>query len=363
VPDKRTVREMNDKRFLPEDLYTFCSNVFIQTGFSQEDANIAANSLVQAELEGAQSHGISRLPIYAKRISEGRINNRPNIQVEETGSLLKVYGDNGLGQIVSHHAVAEGIALAKRMGMAGVFVRNSNHFGTAAFYCQQACKEKMVLVGMTNSPPGIAPWGGIKPFFGTNPIAFCFPTREDPPVIIDMSSSVVARGNIILAEKLGKSIPDGWALDEQGKETNNPQKALKGSVLPLGGAKGYALAFAIEMFSSILSGAAFGPHVNNIYQENVPPSNVGHSFILIDLESLVGLDHYFTLIDQFINEVKQVPRVDEEKEILYPGERRFKKREHNSVKGLYLTEQIIIELTTLGTELNVPFPERRVEFA
>jgi LDH2 family malate/lactate/ureidoglycolate dehydrogenase len=349
---------MSDKRFLPEDLYTFCSSVFIQTGFSEGDANIAANSLVQAELEDAKSHGISRLPIYAKRIREGRINHKPNIQMEETGSLLKVDGDNGLGQIVSHHAVAKGIALAKRIGMAGVFVRNSNHFGTAAFYCQQACKENMVLVGMTNSPPGIAPWGGKRPFFGTNPIAFCFPTREEPPVIIDMSSSVVARGNIILAEKLGKSIPDGWAIDEQGHETNDPKKALKGSVLPLGGAKGYALAFAIEMFSSILSGAAFGPHVNNLYEEGAPPSNVGHSFILIDIEKLVGLDHYYALIEQFIVEMKQIPRVDESQEILYPGERRFKKRVFNSSKGLHLNEQVIQELKTMGSELSVPFPER-----
>jgi LDH2 family malate/lactate/ureidoglycolate dehydrogenase len=168
---------------------------------------VAADSLIKADLEGNESHGISRLPIYAKRIQEGRISAGPAIAFQASGAVLRVDGGNGLGQVVSYRALERAIPMAKEYGMSTVFIRNSNHFGTAAYFCQQACKENVVLLAMTNSPPGIPPWGGRKAFFGTNPIAFGFPNRNGPPVIMDMSSGVVARGKIMLASKAGESIP------------------------------------------------------------------------------------------------------------------------------------------------------------
>ena len=347
---------MTERRYSVNELQQFCLNVFQRVGLSRQDAEVATDSLVRAELEGAKSHGISRLAIYTKRILEGRINAQPQLTFEQSAALLKVDGDNGLGQVVANHALQKAIPIAKSHGMAGVFIRGSNHFGTAAFYCQQACQAEMVLIATTNSPPGIAPWGGKRAFFGTNPIAFSFPVQGEPPVIIDMSSSVVARGNIILADKLGEKIPRGWAMNKDGVDTEDPKEALQGSVLPFGGVKGYALAMAVEMFSAVLSGAAFGPHVNNLYKENEPPADVGHSFILIDIDQLVGVDAYYSRMDQFLQEMKQVPRIDGAEEILYPGERRYRTYQQNSKEGIDLSESVAAELAKLGETVGVFFP-------
>jgi LDH2 family malate/lactate/ureidoglycolate dehydrogenase len=346
-----------ETRYRSVDLKSFVQHVFIRLGMPEADAAVAADSLVQADLEGNESHGISRLGIYAKRMREGRIAARPDIRYEAFGSVLKVDGGNGLGQVVSFRALETAIPMARESGILGLFVRNSNHFGTAAYFCQQVCRENMALIAMTNSPPGIAPWGGKKAFLGTNPIAFGFPARQEPPVIIDMSSSVVARGKIILANKVGEPIPPGWAIDEEGIETTDPAAALRGAVLPLGGPKGYALAMAIEIITGVLSGAAFGPHVNNLYREGDPPANVGHCFILLDISKWMQLDDYFAILEQLVHEVKAVPKSKDAYEIFYPGERRYDKCVRRSNEGLQVPQEVLDELKRLGDEMGIPFPE------
>ncbi len=341
----------------PLDMKRFSQQVFEKLGACPEDAYIAADALVRANLEGVDSHGISRLAIYARRMKEGRIQAAPHISVEKKGeSVLLVDGDHGLGQIVAAHSVKAGMELAKKTGLAAVAVRNSNHFGTASYFCQMACEQGLGIMAFTNSPPGIAPWGGKKAFFGTNPIAFGFPTGTDTPVIIDMSTSVVARGKIILAAKQGQSIPNGWAMNEQGVETQDAQEALRGAVLPLGGAKGYALALAIEILTGVLSGAAFGPHVKNMYDEHDEKSNIGHFFILFDIEKFMDLSHFKLLIDQFLEEVKSVPKAEGVDEILYPGERRSKEYRRRLDTGIALSEEVEKELRLLGEELELYLP-------
>jgi LDH2 family malate/lactate/ureidoglycolate dehydrogenase len=344
---------MSAKTFRFEELHRFAREVFIHLGMRREDAAAAADSLVRADFEGNESHGISRLAIYAKRIREGRISAKPDIRTEVTGSIVKVDGGNGLGQVVSVRALEAAVPVARQNGMAGVFVRNSNHFGTAAYYCQKACEHNMALIAMTNSPPGIPPWGGRKAFFGTNPIAFGFPARNRTPVIVDMSSSVVARGKIILAGKTGESIPHGWAIDENGADTTDPAAALKGAVLPVGGAKGYALALAIEVMTGILTQAAFGPHVNNLYKDRDPPANVGHCFILLDIGTWLPMDEYFAQVERFLQEVKEVPLAQGSTEILYPGERRNRTFLKRIRQGITLPAEVHEELLRIGGEFGL----------
>jgi LDH2 family malate/lactate/ureidoglycolate dehydrogenase len=343
-------------RYNPAELRSFCEEVFVSLGIPREDAEVAADSLVRANLEGTDSHGISRLAIYARRIWEGRISARPKIDVKRAGSVLRVDGGNGLGQVASYHALRAAFPVVSKTGIVGVAVRNTNHFGTAAYYCQMACREGIALIAMTNSPPGIAPWGGKKAYFGTNPIAFGFPTRQEPPVIVDMSSSVVARGKIILAAAEGREIPEGWAIDEEGIETTDATAALRGAVLPLGGAKGYALAMAGEIMAGVLSGAAFGPHVNNLYKDYNPPANVGHSFIVLDIARWMPLDDYYVRMDQFLNEVKSVPRAKEIEEIYYPGERRYLTHLQRAKEGVALPGAVQEELERLAVDCGVSFP-------
>lgn len=343
------------------DLKRFCQQIFERLGVNSEDAALAADALIRANLEGTDSHGISRLAIYAKRMREGRINSKPLITCHKKGeSVLLVNGDNGLGQIVSAHAIQKGIELAKETGVAAIAVRNSNHFGTAAYFCQLACEAGVAAMVLTNSPSGIPPWGGTKAFFGTNPIAFGFPTGTSTPVIIDMSTSVVARGKIILAAKQGQPIPNGWAINEQGDDTQDPSEALKGAVLPIGGAKGYTLALAVEIFTGILSGAAFGPHVQNIYNEKDQHANVGHFFLLFDIEKFMPLTQFYAVMSLFLEEMKSVPKTKEVKEILYPGERRAREYRTKIETGIALSSQVEDELITLGESLKVEFPRHKV---
>ncbi|RXT07229.1 Ldh family oxidoreductase [Ammoniphilus sp. CFH 90114] len=339
------------------DLKIFCQRVFERLGVESEQAYTAADALVRANLEGVDSHGISRLAIYAKRMKEGRIQAAAQMTVEKKGeSVLLVDGDHGLGQIVASYAVKKGMELAKQTGLAAVAVKKSNHFGTASYYCQMACEQGFGMMAFTNSPPGIPPWGGKKAFFGTNPIAFGFPTRSDTPVIIDMSTSVVARGKIILAAKQGQPIPKGWAINEHGEQTEDAEQALRGAVLPLGGAKGYALALAIEILTGVLSGAAFGPHVKNMYEEHPDKSNIGHLFILFDISKFMDLEYFTHLLEQFLEEVKSVPLAEGVDEIFYPGERRAREYKNRLLQGISLSEEVERELYALGESLDLRFP-------
>lgn len=347
---------MESGRYRPEELKTFCRGVFARLGMGDEDAEVVADSLVRANLEGNDSHGVSRMGIYTARMREGRISSKPDVEVERSGSVLRVDGGNGLGQVASYHALKSAFPVAREAGIAGVAVRNSNHFGTVAYYCQMACREGLSLIATTNSPPGIAPWGGKKAYFGTNPIAFGFPTRREPPVIVDMSSSVVARGNIINAAREGEPIPEGWAMDEEGVATTDAEAALRGAVLPLGGAKGYALALAVEVMSGVLSGAAFGPQVNNLYRDGDPAANVGHSFIVLDVSKWMDLEDFYGRMEKFLGEIKATPRAPGVEEILYPGERRYAAYLQRTKEGIVLPAAVQKELEGIGRDYGVLFP-------
>ncbi|WML58743.1 Ldh family oxidoreductase [Neobacillus sp. PS2-9] len=341
------------------DLKSFCEDLLVSVGMNQENASVAADSLVKANLEGVDSHGISRLPIYVKRFKDHRINLNPEIKItEQTSSVLLVDGDNGLGHVVSYQAILKGTEMAKQSGITAIAIKNSNHFGTASYFCQLACEQNLACIGFTNSPPGIAPWGGKNAFFGTNPIAFGFPTGNDQPVIIDLSTSIVARGKIILAAKQGQPIPDGWAMDEDGLPTNDAKAALRGSVLPLGGAKGSALALAVEILTGILTGAAFGPYVKNIYNEaETEHANVGHFFLLLDIEKFMHLSTFFESLEHLLTEMKEVPKAPGTNEIRYPGERRKRDRELRQLAGIELSSSVEEELIKLAEQYYVPFPE------
>lgn len=346
------------KAYEEAHLKRFCQVVLEGIGMNRENAHVVADSLINANLEGVDSHGISRLPIYVKRFMDQRITLNPHVQmVKKSPSVLLVDGDHGLGHISSYRAILEGMKMAKKSGVTAVAIKNSNHFGTASYFCQLACRHSMALMGCTNSPSGIAPWGGKKAFFGTNPIAFGFPTGNGRPVIIDLSTSIVARGKIILAAKQKKTIPDGWAIDENGQPTNDPEAALRGAVLPLGGAKGAALAMAVEILTGILSGAAFGPHVKNIYDDlETEKANVGHFFMVVDIEQFLDLQTFFESINRFLEEMKATPKIPGFEDIRYPGERRKREKEVRLAAGIPLSLSVEEELKKMANQFHISFP-------
>ncbi len=333
----------------------FVQTVFVALGVPREDARIAAHVLVEADLTGRQTHGVSRLPLYASRLEKEVMNPRPNIRPEPGAFpiVTRINGDNGLGPVVAWRAMEHSIALAENHGMGVAAVHLSNHAGAMSAYCEEAADRGFILMALTNSPPGIPPWGGRKAFLGTNPIAFGIPRGESrPAIVVDLATSVVARGNIIQAARLGEPIPDGWAIDEQGQATTDAARALKGAVLPMAGSKGYALALVVEIFSGILSGAAVGPQVKNPYNDYSGAPDVGHFFWALNPAGFGPVDALYEALLDLERNIRQVPPI-EGASIRLPGERSNATRRESLDRGIPLDTDLLHDLTGLADKLGV----------
>lgn len=343
---------MTKQYYSSQTLENICKKLLTAAGVPEAEALIVSSVLVDTTLDGIDTHGISRLPIYLSRLLNGRINSKPTINKEINGAVASVDGDNGLGQLVAYHSMDLAIDLAKEYGVGFVTVKNSNHFGAASTYCKMAAQKQMIGQAYTNSPCGIPPWGGKSPYFGTNPISYGFP-HGDQSIVIDMSSSTVARGNIILAAKEGRSIPPGWAIDKNGNPTTNAKEALEGAVMPVGGAKGYALALAVEVMSGIISGSAYGTQVGWIYDDSLDPVNIGHSFFALDISRLMPFEDYAHRMTDMIREIKAVPKAEGVNSIRIPGERRQSIAEERKKDGIPINEGLLQELSEFAEKLGL----------
>jgi LDH2 family malate/lactate/ureidoglycolate dehydrogenase len=334
-------------------------------GVPAQDAATLADSLVDADIHGLSTHGVSRVNIYIRRIEKGLIDPKAEISFDKRGrSVIAVDAGNGLGQVQASKVLGQLISMARQSGIAAATIRNSQHFGALSYYCNRAAQEDMILVAMTTAEPSMSPEGGCQAYFGTNPIAASFPTGKAFHFVrIDLSTSLVARGNIIAAQKEGKAIPLGWALDVEGNPTSDPDEALMGTVLTMAGHKGYALALFVELFSSVLSGAAIGSSIGSMYKDMDRKQDVGHFFCLMDIGAFMDVSHFKGRMDSMIDEIKACKKRPKVEEILIPGERRFRTALENQKLGIPIGVQTFEELETLCEEYRIPFKlqERRME--
>src|SRR3954471_18554267 len=239
------------QRYSPYIFKSLAIDIARAVGVERDDAGVLADSLVAADLAGTSTHGLSRLAIYVKRIQKGVINPKATLTVErQRAGTLAVDAGNGLGQVQATKVLDRLIPMARECGVASATVRNSQHFGALSYYCNRAADAGMILLATTNCEPAMSPDGACQAFFGTNPLAASFPTGKGFHVKVDLATAVVARGNIIAAQKKGQSIPQGWALDPDGNPTTDASQALLGTVLTMAGHKGYALAVMVEVLSS-----------------------------------------------------------------------------------------------------------------
>ena len=335
-------------------LQQFCNDVFIKAGISKENAETVAESLIQADLRGVDSHGVVRTAIYIERIEKKMIDPfaEPEIEAEDTATVL-VNGNNNLGAVVGLKAVTIALEKAAKHGAAIVGVKGSNHFGTGAFYALKAIEKDMILLVMSNASQTMPPTGGKRPFIGTNPLAIGVPAGKELPFLLDMATSVVARGKIIMASQKGMDIPLGWAVDKNGKPTTNADEALDGAVLPVGGPKGYAISMFIDILAGVLTGAGFGKYVNNMYENWDEPQNVGHIFIAIDINRFIPIQLFKERMDRYINEIKAEPKADGVEEILIPGEIEFRKVIERKNNGIELPSKVVQELDEIGKRYSV----------
>jgi LDH2 family malate/lactate/ureidoglycolate dehydrogenase len=269
-------------------LREFTATVMTKVGLSKESSAMFADSLIEAEMRGIPSHGLTRLKTYVLRVEKGLINSRAEPKVlSESTSLLLVDAENGMGVYTAHRAMERCILNAKKSGACFASVRGGNHFGIGSFFADFAARNDMIGLAMTNGPAALAPTGGKKAILGTNPLAISIPAGNRRALSLDMSTSIVARGKVTLAKKEGYSIPEGWAIDAAGCPTTDP--ATVACMLPFGGAKGYGIGLVIEILCSCLSGAANGITMGSFYDFSGKVQNVGFFLGAIDISSITPI--------------------------------------------------------------------------
>ncbi len=348
--------EDTGRRFSPSKLSDFCVAVLEKTGVPRTNAEIVAHSLLAANLRGVDTHGITRLPIYVERLQAKLTNGRTQgVAISQTPTTAVYDGQDGLGQVVGTKAMQLAIAKAQTAGVALVTARNSTHYGTAGYYAMMALDHDMIGISLTNSPSLMAPWGGRKVFLGTNPLAIAVPAGEEKPFVLDMATSVVARGAIILAAKKGETIPPTWGLNKDGEPTTNAKEANEGALLPLGGHKGYGLAMAIEVLVATLAGGPFGPHIGELYKNPTRAQGVGHFFGAIRIDRFRPAAEFKADMDAMIREVKAAPRAKGFDTILVAGEPEFFTEQERRKTGVPLSDAVVSDLTKLGASVGVAF--------
>ena len=344
--------------YAPEALTGFCTAALVAGGVRQPVAASVAGSLVYADVRGVDSHGVLRLPIYIRRVREGMVDaaSEPAV-VEDRGATALVDGGNNFGAYVGQKALDLAVARARRHGVATVGVRRSNHFGTAAYFAEQAAAQGLIALIVSNASQTMPPTGGVRPFLGTNPLAIAAPSGGPTPFLLDMATSQVARGKIIAAARRGEPIPEGWAIDAAGQPTRDAEAGLAGAVLPLGGAKGYGLSMAIDILAGVLTGAGYGPHVRNMYEDWENPQDVGHAFILIDIAAFMPMPAFVARMQDYLALLKAEPRAPGVPEILFAGEYEHRLAEKRRETGVILAPALVEELTALAADLAVAMPE------
>jgi LDH2 family malate/lactate/ureidoglycolate dehydrogenase len=338
-----------------DQLEIFCVEVLQKLGVPREEAAITAKTLVMSNLRGVDTHGVIRLPYYAAKLKGGGLKPSLNLTTEkETIATALLDGHDGIGQVISHRAMEMAIRKAKQAGVSYVAVKNSNHFGACAYYSMMALDHDMIGFTATNASPRLAPTGGVERLFGNNPWSIAVPAGKRPPVVLDMANSVVAAGKIRSLRKEGKRIPEGWALDKYGEPTTDPDEALKGILLAIGGYKGYGITLMVDLLTGVLTASNYGPRVKTVDQD-AEPAGIGHCFMAIDLAALTDVAAFKARMDAYIDEIKSSKKARGSEMIYLPGEPEHLRSQERREKGIPLQAKVVEELRGIGRDLGVSF--------
>jgi LDH2 family malate/lactate/ureidoglycolate dehydrogenase len=329
-----------EKVYPAQKVEEFCVNCLVKAGLSPDWSAIVAESLLAAEARGIYSHGVVRLESYIQRVEAGVMKLQAPIEPEmDMQAVALLNANNTFGQIAGHRAMTLAIDKAKQYGTGVVAVKNSNHFGIAAYYAMMALKEEMVGCVFTHSSPAMAVYGTKTPLIGTNPIAIAIPAGDRYPIVLDMSTSVVARGKIRYASLTGHPIPLGWARDSDGKPTQDAKAALKGTLEPVGGVKGSALSLIIDILCGVLTDTVLTGGVKTI-TDTSGPAKTGHFFSALNIARFIDLKRFKTNVDAVIDHIKSLPPVDGG-QIFMPGEIEYLASAKRMKEGIPLEEEVV----------------------
>lgn len=313
---------------------------FMSAGAAEHNAGITARALVRAEADGQKGHGLSRVPSYAAQVESGKVNGSAQPAIENVRpGLFRVDAGYGFAYPALELALPELERRVKSQGIAAAAIYRSHHFGVAGHPCEDLARKGMVALIYGNTPKAIAPFGANQKVLGTNPVAFAAPQKGEP-LVIDFALSVVARGKIMAARQAGSQIPQGWALGPDGEPTTDPETALQGSMVPIGGVKGAALALMIEVMSACLAGAALGVEAGSLFEADGPPPNLGQVLVAIDADALSG--------GSFAGRIEELAEIYESIEgARFPGLGRLQRRQVSHEKGLLVPSALLATINAL----------------
>ena len=344
-----------DHRFPSSVLEDFVARILTTVGVPASDAEQVARLMILADLRGSDGHGIFRIPQYVRRIRAGGMKVRPIIRVtQETEATALVDGDNGMGHLVMQFAVQVAIEKAQRAGIAWVGARESNHAGPAALYAMMPLERNMIgiylAVGSANHMP---PWGGVELLLSTNPIAFAIPALEEPPIVLDIATSVTAYGKVKTKAQRGEPMPEGWMIDALGRPLTDPRRAEEGFLLPIGGYKGYGLALVFGLLAGTLNRAAFGRDVIDFNKDDTTPTNTGQAIVALDVARFSPVEAFKRNVDQVIRDMRNSKKMSGVERIRVPGEQSHATWLERSVAGIPMNDTLFKDLQRLAADLGV----------
>lgn len=349
--------ESADRVSVPsEELIAFSRRILSEAGLSRSDAETVAETIVDANLRGIDTHGVVRLPTYVERIRKGGINPNADIRVEKTENAAAIVdGDGGAGQIVTTYGMETAMEMAATEGVAVVGIRNSNHFGTASYYTNLAAEDGFIGLSMTHSSSNVVPFGGSEPYFGTNPLSIAVPSNFGFPVTLDMATSVTSKGAILEAQEADTEIPPEWAINETGKPIEDPNEyhALR----PVGGPKGYGLGLMVDVFCGVLLDTVFGWDIAGMFDDMHSPPETGHFVGAIDVTAFTEIDAFTDRLARMKRELKSIDTRDGFDEVLLPGEPEARTRRTRESDGIPLDTELTQTLLELGNEYDIEPPD------
>ncbi len=359
---------MTDVLFPYEQLRSFALTIFTKIGCPADDAALATDVLLSADLRGIDSHGLARLSGYVRLWEAKRINTNPDVRViYETPSTAVVDGDAGLGLVVAPKAMKVAIEKAKQAGTGWVSVKNSNHFGIAGYHSMMALQHDMIGMAMTNASPLVAPTFSTERLLGTNPISVAIPAQQQPPFVADLATTTAANGKLEILQRKNKLAPTGWIQDKSGNTSTNPHELKDGGALiPLGSDyehgshKGYALGSIVDIFSAVLSGANYGPWVPPFVAFLQPPADpvgqgIGHFFGAMRIDAFRPANEFKLHMDTWIGRFRSAKTVEGKDRVLIPGDPEREMEKVRLAAGIPLNSKVVEDLTDLGRKLDVNF--------
>lgn len=346
---------MSEFRVSSLQLEAFIASAMTALGLPESDAKTIGELMTEADMQGSDGHGVIRLVPYAKRILSGGLNLKPNIQIiQERTAMALIDGDNGMGHLVMKRATELAIHKARSAGIAWVGSRLSNHAGPASLYARMALKHDMIglyfAVGNANHLP---PWGGLDMLLSTNPIAAAIPTLQEPPVVLDMATTVAAYGKVKAKAQRGEMMPEGWMIDRQGKPLLDPTKSDEGFLLPIGGYKGYGLSLIVGILAGTLNGAAMGSQVIDFNKDFSTTTNTGQAIAVIDPAAFGDIQDFKRNVDQLVRELRGAQRMPGVERIWLPGEQSHQKRIDHEKQGVLLAPSLVKQLHELASQLAI----------